>query len=175
LTTSFPSSADSFTNPSATDETDDLIGARTHSQFHADVNDAVEAIEAYLLSGAGIETWHYVGGVGEPAFENSWANLGFGQQKCAYRKVGSRVFLVGAATGGADGTTIFTLPSGYRPTNTAANIAGYHTPTGSTAGFAGITVSTAGAVATTLPSNPDAIIVFAEALSWFSLDTPDRA
>lgn len=48
MTTSYPSGLDSFTNPTATDETDDEIGTRTHSEFHADTNDAIEAIEAEL-------------------------------------------------------------------------------------------------------------------------------
>lgn len=48
MTTSYPSGLDSFTNPSGTDETDDEIGTRTHSEFHADTNDAIEAIEGEL-------------------------------------------------------------------------------------------------------------------------------
>ncbi len=48
MTTSYPSGLDSFTNPTATDELDDEIGTRTHSEFHADTNDAIEAIQAEL-------------------------------------------------------------------------------------------------------------------------------
>lgn len=48
MTTSYPSGLDSFTNPTGTDELDDSIGARTHSGFHADTNDAIEAIETEL-------------------------------------------------------------------------------------------------------------------------------
>lgn len=48
MTTSYPAALDSFTNPTGTDELDDEVGTRTHSEMHADVNDAVEAIEAEL-------------------------------------------------------------------------------------------------------------------------------
>lgn len=48
MTTSYPAGLDSYTNPTATDELDDEIGTRTHSEFHADNNDAIEAIQAEL-------------------------------------------------------------------------------------------------------------------------------
>lgn len=48
MTTSYPAALDSYTNPTATDELDDEIGTRTHSEFHADNNDAIEAIQAEL-------------------------------------------------------------------------------------------------------------------------------
>lgn len=48
MTTSYPAALDSFTNPTGTDELDDEIGTRTHSEFHADTNDAIEAIQAEL-------------------------------------------------------------------------------------------------------------------------------
>ena len=69
---------------------------------------------------AGVEDWHFVGsGGGEPAFENSWDNLGFSQPELAFRKIGNVVYFSGSIWegGGAWSTdTIFTLPSGYRPT-----------------------------------------------------------
>lgn len=46
MTTQFPTNLDSFTNPGAGDLTSAEIGGRTHSEFHADVNDAIEALEA---------------------------------------------------------------------------------------------------------------------------------
>jgi hypothetical protein len=48
LATNFPSSQDSFTNPT----TSDTLASVSHSQQHSDVNDAVEAIETALLDGA---------------------------------------------------------------------------------------------------------------------------
>jgi hypothetical protein len=48
MATNFPTSVDSFTNPTAVDTLD----SPPHDQQHADVNDAVEAIETALLDGA---------------------------------------------------------------------------------------------------------------------------
>jgi hypothetical protein len=48
MATNFPGSQDSFTNPSP----GDALSSPSHSQQHADVNDAVEAIEGALLDGA---------------------------------------------------------------------------------------------------------------------------
>jgi len=48
VATNFPSSADSFTNPT----TSDTLASVPHASQHADVNDAVEAIETALLDGA---------------------------------------------------------------------------------------------------------------------------
>ena len=68
-----------------------------------------------------IENWHEIGATGEPAFQNSWANEGSaGNETAAFRKDGlDRLYLKGYIDTGtiADGTVIFTLPAGYRPTN----------------------------------------------------------
>ena len=48
MATNFPSSLDAFTNPTSGDTLDNP----PHDQQHADVNDAVEAIETALLDGA---------------------------------------------------------------------------------------------------------------------------
>lgn len=51
-------------------------------------------------------------------FAGSWANLGSGYEGGKYYKdASSRVHLMGMVTGGADGTTIGILPSGFRPAN----------------------------------------------------------
>lgn len=46
MSTNYPSSLDTFTNPSASDQVGVEVGGRTHSEFHADINDAVEALQA---------------------------------------------------------------------------------------------------------------------------------
>lgn len=46
MSTNFPSSLDTFTNPSASSEVGVEVGGRTHSEFHSDNNDAIEALEA---------------------------------------------------------------------------------------------------------------------------------
>lgn len=48
MASSFPGGLDSFTNPSSGDNLSTSVGGRTHSAMHADVNDAVEAIEGAL-------------------------------------------------------------------------------------------------------------------------------
>ena len=48
MATSYPGGLDSFTNPTSGDDLDDSVGGRTHSQMHADVNDAMEAVQAEL-------------------------------------------------------------------------------------------------------------------------------
>lgn len=55
-----------------------------------------------------------------PAFSNSWANLGSGYQTAGYRKVGGVVYLRGVIASGTttDGTAVFSLPVGFRPTAT---------------------------------------------------------
>jgi hypothetical protein len=63
--------------------------------------------------------WHNIGGTGEPAFQNSWANagtvLGIAVNDARFTKEGKWVKLSGIITGGANNTVAFTLPTGYRP------------------------------------------------------------
>ena len=49
MPTNFPSSVDALTNPVAGDG----LNSPSHSGQHANANDAIEAIESYLLTGAG--------------------------------------------------------------------------------------------------------------------------
>ena len=65
-------------------------------------------------------TWLTVGGTGV-AFNTGWGNFGSGYQTAAYRKDSrGRVFLRGVTTRSSGVlTTMFTLPSGYRPSATA--------------------------------------------------------
>lgn len=62
------------------------------------------------------EDWHYVGATDEPAFQNSWANLGGTAADLGFRlRAGGEVNLQGVVTSGTVGAVIFTLPEGYRP------------------------------------------------------------
>lgn len=64
----------------------------------------------------GSEATHLVGAVGEPAFANSWANLGGAYQTAGfYKDVTGRVHLRGVVTGGTVNTAMFVVPAGYRP------------------------------------------------------------
>lgn len=65
------------------------------------------------------ESWHYVGAAGEPAFENDWDNW-ITTWDLAFR-IGETgvVDIEGSAYNIVDTTdVIFTLPEGYRPSNT---------------------------------------------------------
>lgn len=66
-----------------------------------------------------MDSWHSVGASGEPAFTNAWANYGSGFRTLQFRKDPTgRVWLRGFITGGTIGQPVFTLPAGYRPTQT---------------------------------------------------------
>jgi len=70
------------------------------------------------VAAEGIEVWHEVGATSEPAFTNSWVNLGGGSATAAFKKdVGGNVHIKGLVKSGVvgAGTPIFTLPAGYRP------------------------------------------------------------
>jgi microcystin-dependent protein len=63
-----------------------------------------------------MDTWHQVGGSGEPAFTNSWVNYGSPYGNLMFRKDPlGKVQLRGAVKNGTLGSSIFTLPTGYRP------------------------------------------------------------
>lgn len=70
------------------------------------------------------DSWHNVGGSGEPAFENSWANYGSSYVVARFRKdAGGFVHIQGMVASGSG--TVFTLPAGYRPdTKTRFNAQG---------------------------------------------------
>lgn len=64
------------------------------------------------------EAWHLIGGGGEPAFQNGWSNSSVGDPPAGFLKDRGEVRLKGSIKGGTNnaGTTILTLPVGYRPT-----------------------------------------------------------
>ncbi len=63
------------------------------------------------------EAVRLVGAAGEPAFQNGWVNFGGARQAVGfYKDPLGRVHLFGTVKNGAgSGTTMFTLPAGYRP------------------------------------------------------------
>lgn len=62
-----------------------------------------------------MDTWHPVGAVGEPAFENGWKNIA-AQTPTAFRKDPSgKVYLRGSLDTGTNNSRAFYLPVGYRP------------------------------------------------------------
>lgn len=123
----------------------------------------------------GIEAWRYVGDGGQPAFQNSWHNLGLGQERAAFRKDRRRVHLGGVMFGGAPDVAVFTLPAGYRPA-TATKCIGFVASLSGLFYFALISISTAGVVkfplsAVPLPPGQSSWIAGGlEGMSTFSLD-----
>jgi hypothetical protein len=65
---------------------------------------------------AAVEAWHEIGAVGEPAFENGWANYGNPDNVTGgfYKDPFGAVHLKGILSAGPN-SVIFTLPPGYRP------------------------------------------------------------
>jgi len=66
------------------------------------------------------EPFRIVGTAGEPAFQNGWENWGMSDASLAgfFKDSESIVRLKGVVAEGADGTTVFELPGGYRPSET---------------------------------------------------------
>jgi hypothetical protein len=86
MATSFPSSLDSFTNPSASDALDSV--SVPHADQHADLNDAMEAVQTKLGTGAGtIGTWTTF----TPVFTNF--TLGNGTVDAVYCHINDLVFV----------------------------------------------------------------------------------
>ena len=85
--------------------------APTTGQYTVSISGPGAAVSAQTM-----DTWHSVGGSGEPAFQNSWANTGSGFQPLQFRKYPDGTVRVrGVISTGATSTTVFTLPVGYRP------------------------------------------------------------
>lgn len=89
------------------------------------------------------QAWHVVGNPGEPAFQNSWA-LYDGSHPVKFRVDDRRVQLVGRVAHAAiTNSVIFTLPSGFRPSQELVFVV-FSGLTGN--GFAVIVVGTDGSV-----------------------------
>ena len=105
----------------------------------------IKTLLAYVMSDLtdNVAWTEVLGGVG---FQNSWVNYGGGASTAGYRKVGKTVYLKGLVKTGNNATTIFTLPSGYRPTNTVSFASVGHSVT-DVQGLQIFQVTSAGAVA----------------------------
>ena len=83
MATNYPASLDSFTNPS----NGDTLNSPSHAGQHADINDAMEAVQTKLGVGAGtigeLQTW-------TPSF--NFCSLGNGTYTAEYTQVNDFVF-----------------------------------------------------------------------------------
>jgi hypothetical protein len=73
--------------------------------------------------------WHYVDSAGEPAFENSWVNYPTEIPLRFKKLMDGRVHVQGTVKDGV-GTTVFTLPVGYRPSVTILKLSWQYTTVG---------------------------------------------
>ena len=90
------------------------------------------------------EDWNVVGTIGQPAFQNSWANVNSGTTNPASFKMdGQFLELAGYVYAGASGTTVFTLPASHRPSR-ASWFVGYRYDTPTTGEVCNINVNTTG-------------------------------
>lgn len=97
MTTAYPGALDNFTNPSASTSQN---AARTHSQQHGDLNDAVEAIEAALgITGAPTFPGQLRADLANTASDKGAALVGFQRTGGAATTVGSELLGFYALTG----------------------------------------------------------------------------
>lgn len=66
------------------------------------------------------EPYHEVGAPGEPGFQNNWTNAGGGLSTAAFFKDPLGVVHLKGVVAGDDSTVVFTLPTGYRPSQILA-------------------------------------------------------
>jgi len=81
------------------------------SSVNGNTGDVVITIPTVTIPDTGWQT---------PTFQNIYANYSPSMQSARYRKVNNVVYLEGAISGGTAGQTIFTLPTGFKPSNTIA-------------------------------------------------------
>lgn len=95
-----------------------VLGAWTCAPVDDGGSDVSMTTTGFAALAAG-ESWHYVGDTGEPAFGTGWANTtGVGYPAMSFRiRESGIVDLAGAVQGGADESTVFVIPDGYRPVN----------------------------------------------------------
>lgn len=98
----------------ATDGT--VTPTRTQTTAYIDCSFDTESVTSIINTQAiAMDAWHSVGSGGEPAFQNSWGNLG-GEAPVQFKKDPfGNVKFRGTLTGVTSGTVAFTLPVGYRP------------------------------------------------------------
>jgi hypothetical protein len=112
MASTYPTSLDSFTNPSASS----LLTSPSHAQQHADINDAVEALEAKVAIGntvLGTYTAY------TPTFTN--ITVGNGTTSAAYCQVNNFVHAYGSLSFGST-TTVASIISLVLPVNHAVSL-----------------------------------------------------
>lgn len=81
--------------------------------FHKSDLDGLYASADHIHDGT-VDTWHLVGGSGEPAFGSGWSS--YSGEPVRFKKIGGVVYIMGTAVATTGASSImFTLPAGYRP------------------------------------------------------------
>jgi hypothetical protein len=97
---------------------------------HADDHNKLAALLAVLTPGP----WQYVNVAGgaAPAFNSPWANYGGVYQPLRFRREGGDICRIEGIVGGnaTTGTSVFTLPLGFRPANNGRMYSQVDTGTG---------------------------------------------
>lgn len=80
----------------------------------------VSGVKINLITGdveINSDSWHYVGEVDQPSFQNSWENYSATQKLRFFKNSNNTITINGSVKNGTytDGTIIFILPSTYRP------------------------------------------------------------
>jgi hypothetical protein len=111
----YPTSLDSFTNPSATD----LLTSPSHAQQHSDINDAMEAVQTKLAIGNTVVGTY-------TAYTPSFFNLtvGDGLVSGAYARVNDFVHVYGSLTFGST-TSVTGAVSIVLPVNHSLSITAF--------------------------------------------------
>lgn len=107
----------------------------------------------YMADGRVVSHWRMIGAAGEPGFLNGWVNYGGVHSPASYKKTGDgQVELRGLVKNGTMDTTIFQLPTGYRPGT--GNF--HHTISLANSAPVGIRIGTGGEVSAGTPGTSNA-------------------
>jgi hypothetical protein len=80
--------------------------------------DTLDGIDSTQFAPSLVQSWREVGTFLQPAFQNGWVNSDGGTSTAAfYKDPYGVVHLKGVVKSGTIGTTIFSLPAGYRPSS----------------------------------------------------------
>lgn len=117
------------------------------------------------------EQWREIGSKDNPSFENSWANASGYETAAFYKDPFSRVYLKGSVASGATSSTVFTLPTGYRPGGLLSFVGSGDLSGGGGSGRHGdqsleITIASDGSVDIIFGGGGTAVYVSLDDISW---------
>ena len=141
MPTNFPTSVDNFTNPTANDS----LNLPSHSTQHANANDAIEAIESFILGTTGNAWISYT-----PTFTN--LTVSNGTINAAYNQIGKTVtvrisFTWGSTTSATTSPTTISLPVTAKSVGTSYGVGTTYMENSGIAGYVtSIAINTATSV-----------------------------